>query len=117
VVQIEGIQVPAIFDVVDDEDSSTTRSCPLNGIRGHVTGFEVAAGVIDGECPKASRPPQGPGRVRSRGTRKTRSASPSARTGGAATLAIPTTRPMTSSNLIFTMNLHQFPIDEHLGAF
>src|SRR3981189_2423731 len=86
VVQIEGIQVPAIFDVVDDEDSSTTRSCPLNGIRGHVPGCGVAAGVIDGECPKASRPPQGPGRVRSRGTRKTRSASPSARTAGAATL-------------------------------
>jgi hypothetical protein len=36
VVQIEGIQVPAIFDVVDDEDSPTTRSCGVRGGgRGH----------------------------------------------------------------------------------
>jgi hypothetical protein len=32
-------------------------------------------------------------------------------------LAIATTRLMTSSNLIFTMNLHQLRIDELLGAF
>ena len=52
VIQIEGIQLPAIFDVVDDQDSSRTRYGALNGIRGHVTGFEVAAGSSAENVPR-----------------------------------------------------------------